>query len=195
MNNKTMQLPRFPKRPANGLLAWQATVGFINLAHGQDVMLTLRALPKGSQIVWQGSIAWDQVTAQVDETESLAVCLRDLWPVLERAYAVFPTALDAVRAPVNYADHEWIDGDTLATLERLIEITQLVFHADWSLVIVYQPVDNPAQRVKMRLIARDSSVTVGGQGPSLREACRDLYRNAAPEYFHSSGRLADGLLE
>jgi hypothetical protein len=53
-------------------------------------------------------------------------------------------------------------------------------------------VENPNLRVQARLLAKDNSVHIGGRGPTIRDACRDLYRNAAPGYFASSGRQEDG---
>jgi hypothetical protein len=193
MNDKTVQLPRMPKRSPTGLLAWQATVGFISQVYSQDVALMLHAYPVDGDVRWRAGIAWGQVQAQIDAAVTLAAALRDLWPALERVFTVFDNPLDAVRAPTGYADNAWVDADSARTLAALTELSQAVFPGDWALVIVYQAVENPGQRVKLRLLARNQSVQVSGQGPSVREACRDVYRNAAPEYFHSSGKLAQGL--
>jgi hypothetical protein len=79
-------------------------------------------------------------------------------------------------------------------LESLLEVTGAVFQEGWSLLFVYQAVETPAHRVKARLIAKNDAVQISGQGPTLREACRDLYRHAAPNYFASSGRTVDDSL-
>lgn len=193
MDNKTVQLPRMPRRPANGLLAWQATVGYISSEYSPDAALTLKAQADATAVTWHASIQWGDIRAGVD-ADTLAHALRDLWPALEKVHEVFKTVTDRVRQPIHYQEHQWLDDDTTRALDSLIDVTAGVFQQDWALVIVYQALENPAQRVKMRLLAKADSVQIGGQGPSLREACRDLYRNAAPGYFASSGRTVDSAL-
>jgi hypothetical protein len=194
MDNKTIQLRRMPQRPANGLLAWQATVGYISAEYNTDTTLTLKATPGDEATKWHAAISWGDIQAQVADADTLPIALRDLWLELDKTTTVFKTPQDAVRQPALYQEQQWIDGDTARALESLIEVTGGVFQHDWLLMVIYRAVESPAQRVKMRLIAKDSSVQIGGQGPSLREACRDLYRNAAPGYFASSGRTVDAVL-
>ncbi|MCC6612609.1 MAG: hypothetical protein IT320_03965 [Anaerolineae bacterium] len=195
MDSKTRRLPRLPKRPENGLLAWQATVGFISMIYSPDATLTVKVQPEGDKRVWQASIEFGGRQEQVLARASLAEALRDLWLQLEANFTVFPNPADAVRRPANFADDKWLDADTARTLDALIDLTQTVFAQDWRMMIVYQAVDTPSQRVKMRLFAHNNAVAIGGQGPSLREACRNLYRNAAPQYFLSAGGMVDDALE
>ena len=195
MNNQTRRLPRLPKRPENGLLAWQATVGFISMVYSPDATLTIKVRPEANRHVWESSIAFGGRHEDVTGRANLAEALRDLWLELEGKFEVFPSPNEAVRKPANYADDKWIDTDTARTLDALIDLTASVFTDDWRLMIVYQALDTPSQRVKVRLFARDNEVAIGGQGPSLREACRSLYRNAAPQYFLNAGRLVGDALE
>jgi len=195
MDNKTRRLPRLPKRPENGLLAWQATVGFISMIYSPDATLTIKVQPENGKRMWQASIEFGGRHQSVTERASMAEALRDLWLKLEANFTVFPSPVDEVRKPANFADDKWLDADTARTLDALIDLTQNVFDQDWRLMIVYQAVETPSQRVKMRLFARDNAVVIGGQGPSLREACRSLYRNAAPQYFLSAGGMVDDALE
>jgi hypothetical protein len=183
-----------PQRPANGLLAWQATVGYISTEYSADAALTLKVQPGESAPRWNATMSWGATQSQVENSASLPNALRDLWIALDKATPVFKTPEDAVRQPALYKDNQWIDADTARALDSLIEVTSAVFPQDWLLMIIYRAVEVPAQRVKMRLIAKNSTVQMGGQGPSLREACRDLYRNAAPGYFASSGRTVDAVL-
>ncbi|MBE0690451.1 MAG: hypothetical protein IH587_10070 [Anaerolineae bacterium] len=195
MDNKTRRLPRLPRRPENGLLAWQATIGFISTIYSSDATLTVKIKPAEGKRMWQASIVFGGRHEDVTDRASLAEALRDLWLKLEANFNVFPSPAEEVRKPANYADDKWLDVDTARTLDALIDLTQTVFDQDWRMMMVYQAVNTPAQRVKMRLSARDNTVAIGGQGPSLREACRSLYRNAAPQYFLSAGRLVDDALE
>jgi hypothetical protein len=87
-----------------------------------------------------------------------------------------------VKKPINYKDDQWIDTDTQASLDRVIQIAQRAFGNDWRIVIVYQPVANPSSRVQARLIARKDTINSGGRGATLREACQLLYRNAANDF-------------
>ncbi len=194
MSSKTVQLPRMPRRPETGLLAWLATIGYISAVFSPDATLSMMAIPNGADVRWRVGVQFGHTRAAVEDMPTLAAALRDLWPALEAEFHVYQSGYEDTRKPVNYADDRWLDDDTQRTLDLLLEITHTVFKGDWALVILYQAVETPAERVKMRLIAHATSIQVGGQGPSLREACRDLYRNAAPEYFHSSGRLAEGVL-
>jgi hypothetical protein len=193
-DNKTIQIRRLPQRPANGLLAWQATIGFITSEISPDAALMMRVQPREDKLGWSASVAWTGLPAQSSEGESLAQVLRELWVKLEQVHTIFTTVEDRVRQPAHYQDHQWLDADTSRALDSLIDLTGAVFHHQWSLLFVYQSVDSPSQRVKARLLAKEDTVQISGQGPTLREACRDLYRHAAPNYFASSGRTVDDSL-
>jgi hypothetical protein len=110
---------------------------------------------------------------------------------VEHEHQIFKTLEAASRRPSNYPADRWVDEDTLTTLNRLIAVTESVFEQQWMLIVVYQAVENPNLRVQARLLAKDNTIHIGGRGPTIRDACRDLYRNAAPDYFASSGRQED----
>lgn len=175
-----------PKRPPTGLMAWIATVGYISTQYSPDVLLKLHVYPSGDTTHWGASISWAQHKEQVWDKPTLAAALGDLWLEVDRSHAIFATQLDAIRSPVDYADEKWLDVPTQDILSRLIWTTENVFSGDWKLVIVYQPVDNPNARVQARLIARSGSVHVGGRGPSLGDACHDLFRNGARVFVHGA---------
>jgi hypothetical protein len=61
-------------------------------------------------------------------------------------------------------------------------VTDTVFQGDWLIVLVYRSVAEPDKRLQTRLIAEQAAVNRGGNGATLRDACRDLYHNAAPIY-------------
>lgn len=192
MDDNTIITRPLPKRPETGLQAWLATIGYLGTEYSPDAMLTLRAVPNGSgAFLWSGAASWGQENITVQECNTLADVLRDLWKAVEREHKIFKTLEAASRRPANYPPDRWVDEETKTTLERLLAVTELVFEQQWMLIIVYQAVENPNLRVQARLLAKDNSVHIGGRGPTIRDACRDLYRNAAPDYFASSGRQYD----
>lgn len=193
-DNKTVRIKRLPQRPSNGLLAWQATVGYITSELSADAALMMRVQPRDGGLRWFASVGWAGIPTQAVEGDMLAHVLRDLWTALEKVHTVFKNEVDRVRQPAAYKDDQWLDTDTHRALESLLEVTGAVFQEGWSLLFVYQAVETPAHRVKARLIAKGDAVQISGQGPTLREACRDLYRHAAPNYFASSGRAVDETL-
>jgi hypothetical protein len=182
-----------PKRPETGLLAWLATIGYLGTEYSPDAMLTLRAAPQTpAQVVWSAAASWGQENVVVQERDSLPTALRDLWRAVEREHQIFKTLEAARRIPANYSQDKWVDAETESALDRLLGVTQAVFGQEWLLIIVYQPIENPSQRVHARLLAKDNSIHIGGTGPSIRDACLELYRNAAPGYFASAARQDDG---
>jgi hypothetical protein len=193
-DNKTIQIRRMPQRPPNGLLAWQATIGYITQELSADAVLMLRVQPREQGVGWYASVGWAGIPTQAIEGDTLPQVLRELWLQLAKVHAVFKTEEERVRQPVLYPENAWLDADTHRALDSLIELTSAVFSGEWSLIFFYQAVDSPSHRVKARLIAKDNTVQISGQGPTLREACRDLYRHAAPNYFASSGRIVDDSL-
>jgi hypothetical protein len=118
----------------------------------------------------------------VADHPSLPAALRALWDEVSRGHRIFDRAEDAVKMPVNYNDAEWLDMSTQEALQRLLWVTQSAFPGDWELLLVYQPVDNAEHRMQARLLAKDKTIAVGGRGPTLLDACRTLFRSAAP-YF------------
>lgn len=174
-----------PQRPETGLLAWQATIGYICTEHSPDAMLTLRAVPQGASLVWGASVSWAQIMEHVEGQTSLPAALRELWAQIDHDYRIFKTVEAAAKRPANYRDEEWLDGETRATLERMIEVTAIAFGNDWQFLVMYQPIATANARVQARLLAKESTVHVSGRGATVRHACRDLYQNAAPDYFAS----------
>lgn len=186
MSDETLRTPPAAKRPENGLLAWQATIGYISAEYSPDALLTLNAYPlEGGEIGWRAVASWAQFSEEVRDQPSVAAALRGLWREVDRHHTLFKSLEAAARRPANYTDDHWLDADTRDTLDRLLQVLMKAFGRDWRLVIVYQPVANPSARVQARITARSDSVNVGGRGGSLREAFQGLYRNAA-SYFTSS---------
>src|SRR5262245_22969931 len=187
MRDETIAKRPMPKRPLNGLLAWQATIGYISTQHSPDATLHMHAYPADKGILWAAAASWGQNQEQVTDLSTLAAALRELWRVVDQHHIIFHTELDSIRRPADYADDDWLDTKTSDILDRLVRVTHSVFKHDWSLNIVYQAVDNPSVRVQARLLARSNSVQVGGRGGSVHDACSDLYRNAARVYAGAIG--------
>jgi hypothetical protein len=182
-----------PRRLPNGLLAWQATLAYIAAQHSPDALLELKINPvvhndaAVPDIGWSAQVSWGTKTEQVEGAPTLQAALTLLWHEVERNHVIFISEEDTVRRPVGYSADEWIDSHSHDILWRVLETTQAVFGHDWQLVMIYQPTDTPHLRVQMRLLANNNTVTVGGRGPALIDAARDLYRNAAPAYAAAAG--------
>lgn len=174
-----------PPRPAYGFAAWQMTLGYICTHHSPDATLYLQARSAAhtEKVLWSAGVEWGSNAEHITDAESLAQAFRSLWQEVERHNMIFTRPEDAVRRPVGYDDHEWLELNTQDILHRLLWTTQMVFCRDWSLFIVYQPVEVAPMRVSARLMALDNEVIVGGRGPSLLEALRELYRSAASVYI------------
>lgn len=182
-----------PRRPETGLGAWLATVGYLAVEYNPDALLALRATPGPDQaVVWVASVSWGHEQYTVERSDGqLAEALRSLWQLVEREHQLFRTLEAAARRPAGYPPDRWIDGETEETLSQLIRIVRPAFALDWSLIIIYKPIELPALRVQARLIARGSSIQLSGGGGTIRAACHDLLRHAAPGIFASVGRYAD----
>lgn len=169
------------KRPEYGLLAWQATIGYISQEHSPDALLTIRVAGRpDSAPVWSAAASWGNIHEAANDLPELGVALQALWHQVDAQHRIFKS-LDAFgKRPDNY--QRWLDTDTQHILDRIMTAAQAVFHHDWRLVIVYQPVANPNGRVQMRLIARNETVNTGARGGSLAEAGHALYRNAASDF-------------
>lgn len=192
MTDNTIVTRPLPKRPETGLQAWLATVGYLGAEYSPDAMLTLRVTPVWNDDAWFAAVSWAQETVTIENCESLEQALRDLWRSVEREHKVFRTLEAATRRPANYPEDRWVDADTRATLARLLDVMRKAFARTWSLIIVYQPVENPTLRVQMRLVARGSQVNISGSGPTIRDGCNDLYRNITHNYLMRDSRPADG---
>lgn len=174
-------------RPATGLQAWQATLGYMSMFHSPDALLNIAAQPHNDGLHWSATVTWGYRAEGVRDQPTLADALRTLWHIIDRHHNVFLAAEDSTRAPANYDDQEWLDIDTREILHRLILTTQTVFEADWRLIIFYRPLDTPQRRVQMRLLAQANSVIVGGRGPSQMDATHAIFRHAAPVFAAHSG--------
>ena len=169
-------------RPRTGLAAWESTIGYMAHVHSPDVLLTVKARPDGENSVWSAMLEWGPHREMIDRQPTFPAALRELWPVVERAHLIFKDKADAIRKPSGYTEFDWLDADTKGALERLAWVTQVVFREAWSLIIIYQPTDDPQNRVQVRLLAQDGDVHISGRGPSVEDAANKLYRNATP-YF------------
>jgi hypothetical protein len=193
--SETIASRPLPHRPQNGLLAWEATIGYISSQYSLDAMLTIHAYPGGSNTVSWGAMAtWGQNGEQVRDLPTLAAALRDLWKQVDQHHVIFEHREATIKRPANYNDNEWLDNDTKAILERVLQVTGTVYGNDWLLVLVYQPVESANVRFQARLIDQGNGIKTGGHGPSLRDACRDLYRNAAHHFMTRSGKSLDEIL-
>lgn len=189
---ETVHARPLPKRPDTGLLAWQATLGYISVRYSLDAMLTIQICPHAvGKLSWAARASWGHNSEEVRDCPSLAAALRDLWAEVDRNNIIFESADAISRRPVLYNDDEWLDEDTRLILDRLIQLNWTAFEANWMLVIVYQPVDTPNNRLQTRLLAHNNSVQISGRGPTLRDACHDLYRNAARNYSASVSKSLD----
>ncbi len=171
-----------PNRPANGLIAWQMTIGYICSEYSPDALLTVMVAPSQDVIQWQASASWGHITEEVSQQPSFPSALASLWREVDRHHTIFKSMEASAKRPVNYAENQWIDEDTDRSLNRLIQTATGAFGDDWRIVLHYQPVETPAARVQARLIARGDTINTGGRGSVLIDACRALFRNAAHEF-------------
>jgi hypothetical protein len=180
MSDDTLRAQPTPRRPQYGFQAWQATIGYISQVYSPDALLTLNVYPAApDDLRWKAAASWGQMLEEVDDRPSLPAALRDLWREIDRHHTIFKSLEAAARRPIKYDDNCWLDADTQTMLDRILTQASRSFGLDWRLTLVYQPIENPSLRVQARLAARSSSVHVGGRGAALRDACHDLYRNAA----------------
>jgi len=193
--SETIASRPLPKRPQNGLLAWEATIGYISAQYSLDAMLTIRAYPlNADEIGWGAAATWGQNGEEVYDLPTLGHALNHLWRQVDQHHVIFEHSEAIIKRPSNYADNEWLDTDTKAILERILQVTRAVYGADWLLVLLYQPVESADMRFQARLIAQGETVKIGGQGASMRDSCRDLYRNAAHQFAANSGKNLDEIL-
>lgn len=175
----TTSVPIVPRRPETGLQAWIATVGHIGAEHSPDVVLSLRVDASG----WGAELAWAHEHERVTGRASAADVLRDLWREVALRHRLLRTQTAMLRQPAGYEAGEWLDAETADALRRLLAVTGTAFDRDWLIMFIYRPVSTPELRAQARLLARANSVQVGGSGATLRDACLELYRHAAPVFF------------
>lgn len=171
-----------PKRPKWGWLAWEATVGYIHQYHSPDATLKLEIYPMDYIMGWAATLSWGERHEAVHDQQSFADSLNNLWRQVEQHHNLINSLEAAVARPINYGDDEWLDELTYEAFSRLINTTDTIFQGDWQIIILYRPVESANKRVQARLIADGTVVNRGGNGPTLRDACRQLFHNAAPIY-------------
>jgi hypothetical protein len=191
MNETIFSRPR-PQRPANGLLAWQATIGYLRYQYDLNAVLSIEGYPlPGGAMIWSAAAIWGQSSEKVADRASLADALRDLWDEVDRKHLIFESPEALAKRPANYADDEWLDTDTHAILNQTLDLIYSVYGSDWTLALVYQPVEVPSMRFQVDLLTRQRKAQMGGFGPTMLEACRDLYRSAAHKFLDHAGKKTD----
>lgn len=182
MNDSTKSERPLPKRPQWGWMAWEATVGYIAKHHSPDAMLKIEIYPGEYIIGWAASLSWGTIIEEVRDKTSLADVLSSLWRRIEQNHDLLQTMEAAVRRPANYEDNHWLDEKTYEAFSRLVSTTDTIFQGDWMVVVMYRPIEEAKHRLNTRLLAENNSINRGGHGPTLRDACRDLYHKAIPIY-------------
>jgi hypothetical protein len=181
-----------PKRPANGLLAWEATIGYLRLQYGLEARLTLQAVTDTNVTVWSAYAVWGQNTEQVTDKPTIVDALRDLWSLVDRKHVIFESREAMLRRPVNYDESEWFDRPTQTVFDQMIELVHIAFSGAWTLTIIYEPVEIADVRFQTRLIAEPNNLNLIGQGGTLAEACRDLLRVIAQVHIQRRIRQSSG---
>ncbi|MCA0453509.1 MAG: hypothetical protein LCI00_06010 [Chloroflexi bacterium] len=184
----TLNARPMPQRPANGLLAWEATIGYLRLQYRLDASLTLRAVANGDAIQWNAYAVWGQNTEQVTDKLSMPAALRELWALIDRKHVIFESREAMLRRPSNYGDDEWLDGVTRTVFNQMIELFQIACAPTWALTIIYEPVEIADVRFQTRLTSDRDSMDMLGQGATLQAACRDLLRVTAQMHIQRRKR-------
>ena len=180
-----------PPRPKLGWSAWEATAGYIALQYSPDTALRITVTSRDGTLSWAANLVWQVHEEKVDEAVTLAQALQNLWREVDRNHVIFKSLEAAMRRPANYTDDQWLDTGTQEVLDRLLNVTQRVFQDDWSVIVIYQPVEMQAMRLQARLLARQNSIQKAGRGPTLRDACRNLYNYSSGVFAMEAKRLND----
>jgi hypothetical protein len=191
---RVRRLPALRSRPATGLLAWQSTVGYISQNRTPNAQFSIAVIPHDRVLSWSAALSWGRHREQVIQRATLAAALHDLWSVVSQNVVIFEQKADEALSPAHYDQAEWLDIPTQEVLQRLLWMTMTVFKTRWHLLMIYQPVETTQRRFEMRLLAQSPQaasendtghydIVVGALGPSLMDACRTLYRNAAPHFL------------
>lgn len=177
-DNATMSKRPIPARPRLGWLAWEATLGYMSAYHSPDATLKLEAVYNRA-MSWKASVVWGAQREAVEGKETIGIALGALWEMVNAHHIIFHAPEMAVKSPSGYGPDEWLDNRFEQALKRLIYVSGALFE-DWSLIFVYRPIERADIRTQSRLIALAHAVSVGGNGPTLFDACVSLYHNAAP---------------
>jgi hypothetical protein len=177
-----------PQRPANGLLAWEAAIGYLRLQYRLDARLTLQAAMDSGFMAWSAYAVWGQNTEQVTGKQTFAAALRDLWSQVDRNHVIFESREAMIRRPSNYKDNEWLDQTTQIVFDQLLGLIQIALGNTWKLTVIYEPVEVADLRFHMRVITGDEGVNLMGQGATMQAACRDLLRVTAQAHIQRRTR-------
>ncbi len=165
-----------PQRPANGLLAWQATIGYIHKQYGMEAHLVIRA-SAGAAISWGATALWGDNQETIADKPSLMAALRDLWRDIDARHLIFASREALIKRPVNYGDQEWLDLETQVMLERLLQLLNTLAPAQWQFVATYTPSEVATERFVGEVVRPGR--TTQAQAATLRDLCRELYRQTA----------------
>ncbi|MEQ8673549.1 MAG: hypothetical protein RLP44_05775 [Aggregatilineales bacterium] len=177
-------------RAFTGWMAWQGTIGYICKHHSPDAVLYLKATPfDDGSLMWSAGVEWGEVREYVEAASSLSLALMTLWKHVDERHRIFLSPEDFKRSPANYDEHDWLDLPTQDSLHRLIWTTRDVYQTGWKLVIMYQPIEEPQSRVEMVLSTPDDTPDLTVRGNTLLDACRRLFRDAAPHFVLYSQNL------
>jgi hypothetical protein len=179
---RTQHKRPIPARPQWGWFAWEATVGYIHQEYSPDALLTIQMYPSDGVVLWGAVLSWADIQEGIRDRFGFAPVLADLWWEVSRHHRLFKTLEAASRSPQGYGDDEWVDVQTLDVLTRMVGATATIFEGDWSLMVTYRALEKPTDRVQARLLAQNNTVVRGGRGATLRDACRNLYHNALPDF-------------
>lgn len=180
--DKTIAERPMPRRPKFAWDAWELTVGYIHSHHSADATLRLKIYPLEHYIGWGASLRWGANSESVEDEHALSLALDELWKLMEQNHQVLDTMEAAVRRPVNFDENSILDERTHTVFSSLVNATDTVFQGDWQIIIIYRPIETPNKRVQTRLTADNNKVNRAGNGATLRDACRDLLRNAATTF-------------
>lgn len=191
VNEQTHAQRPVPRRPKHLWYAWEATVGHIHTNHSADATLRLTIQPLEHYIGWSASLTWGGDSEKVEDAVGFEIALNDLWSVVDHNHNLLDTFEAATRRPADYADDSILDEPTYTVFSNLVNSTDTVFQGDWQIMITYRPIETADKRVQTRLSADNHKVNKAGSGPTLREACRNLLRNAAPVFHQYRNQKSD----
>ncbi len=189
----TLNSRPMPQRPANGLLAWEATIGYLRLQYRLDARLTVQAMMDSGFITWSAYAVWGQNTEQVTGKPTFASALRDLWAQVDHNHVIFESREAMIRRPSNYKDDEWLDQATQIVFDQMVGLLQIALGNTWKLTIIYEPVEVADVRFHMRVITGDDGFNLMGQGATMQAACRDLLRVTAQAHIQRRARQKPNL--
>lgn len=184
----TLNARPMPQRPANGLLAWEATIGYLRLQYRLDARLTLQAVASSNLVMWSAYAVWGPNSEQVTGKLTVQTALRDLWAQIDHKHVIFESREAMLRRPANYKDDEWLDSATNAIFNQLLDLFQMAYSNSWTMTIIYEPVEIADVRFQVRLSAANDTLNLLGQGATLRESCRDLLRVTAQTHIRRRAR-------